>query len=160
LAPYHALGVRTVLTSAVTGTGIDTLCTLLHDKLTVLAGLSGVGKSSLLAAAEPGLNLRTGVVSEHSGAGRHTTTQATLFALAAGGAVVDTPGIREFGLAGLTPRELADSLPDVAALASDCRFNDCTHRDEPGCAVKAGMKTGALAKSRYHSYKLIYDSLS
>jgi ribosome biogenesis GTPase len=160
LRPYQELGYSLILTSAHTGEGIVQLRALLDQRLTVLAGLSGVGKSSLLAAAQPGLQLRTGVVSEHSGEGRHTTTQTTLIRLEKGGAVVDTPGIREFGLSGLRRDDLVQFFPEIAALAPGCRFTDCTHLNEPGCAVRAAEATGAVAASRYHSYRQIYTTLT
>jgi ribosome biogenesis GTPase len=119
-----------------------------------------VGKSSLLAAAQPGLQLRTGVVSEHSGEGRHTTSQAALIQLRSGGAVVDTPGIREFGLSGLHRDELAEFFPEITALGVSCRFANCTHLAEPGCAVRAAEASGTMAASRYHSYRQIYTTLT
>ena len=159
LSPYRALGCTIVMTSTLTGVGIDQLRALLAGQTTVLAGLSGVGKSSLVSAVEPGLELRTSEVSEHAGEGRHTTTQAIWLSLAAGGAVVDTPGIREFGLSGLHQAELADWLPEFADHDMDCRFNNCLHISEPDCAVRSAVKTGAIADSRYHSYTLILDTL-
>jgi ribosome biogenesis GTPase len=159
LQPYHALAVPCVFTSAQTGEGIDELRAVLHDRTTVLAGLSGVGKSSLLSAVRPGLRLRTGVVSEHSGEGRHTTTQATLLRLDNQTWVVDTPGIREFGLSGLARSQLVTYFAEMAEAAAGCRFRNCTHHDEPGCAVQAAVAGGAIARSRYHSYRLIYASL-
>lgn len=160
LRPYRDMGYPIVITSATTGAGIDQLRALLADQTTVLAGLSGVGKSSLVAAAEPGLELRTGVVSEHSGAGRHTTTQATLLPLSTGGAVVDTPGIREFGLSGLYQADLIDFMPDLADHAAGCRFTDCLHISEPDCTVRMAVETGNIADSRYHSYQQILGTLA
>lgn len=159
LTVYQTLGYQTLTTSAKTGTGISQLQTLLDQQTTVLAGLSGVGKSTLLIAVQPDLQLRTGVVSESSGEGQHTTTQATWLQLATGGAVVDTPGIREFGLSGLLPAELAAYFPEIVALAGGCRFNDCTHLTEPACAVQAAVEQGQIAATRYHSYQQIYASL-
>ena len=156
---YQALGYQVVLTSALTGEGVDALWGLLQNRMTVLAGLSGVGKSSLLAAVQPGLELRIGTVSERSGEGRHTTTQATLLRLNDQTAVIDTPGIREFGLSGLSRPELAEFFPEIAALTPDCRFNDCTHLNEPDCAVQAAVEDGSIAASRYHSYQQIYETL-
>ncbi len=157
LAPYHALGYPVIRASAATDEGIAELRALLHGRATVLTGLSGVGKSSLVAAVQPGLELRTGVVSEHSGEGRHTTTQATWLKLGEGGAVVDTPGIREFGLAGLLPHELAAYFPDFAG--ERCRFRDCQHLNEPGCGVRDAVENRRIAPSRYHSYTLIHAGL-
>ncbi len=159
LQPYRDLGYAIVLTSALTGQGLDELRTILHQRTTVLAGLSGVGKSSLLAALLPGLQVRIGEVSESSGDGRHTTSQATLIRLGSTGAIIDTPGIREFGLAGLQRRELAQFFPEIAELSTGCRFKNCAHLAEPGCAVRQAEASGHLAASRYHSYRKIYESL-
>ena len=159
LRPYQALGVDVILTSAQEGIGIDTLRAVLSNRVTVLAGLSGVGKSSLLAAAQPGLQLRTGDVSSRKHEGRHTTTQATLVRLQGGGAVIDTPGIREFGLSGLPRHELAQFFPEVAALASQCHYNNCAHLKEQDCAVLEAVAQGTIAASRYHSYEAIYQAL-
>lgn len=159
LQPYRELGYPLVLTSALTGQGLDELRTVLHQRTTVLTGLSGVGKSSLLAALLPGLQLRIGEVSESSGDGRHTTSQATLIRLASSGAIIDTPGIREFGLAGLQRRELEQFFPEIAGLSTGCRFKNCSHLTEPDCAVREAEAAGYLAASRYHSYQKIYESL-
>ncbi len=160
LQPYQALGYPVILASALTGQGVDELRALLRKRTTVLAGLSGVGKSSLLAAIQPDLQLRTGMVSEHSGEGRHTTTQVTLIRLETNSVVVDTPGIREFGLSGLGQHELSRFFPEITALAPNCRFANCAHIDEPGCAVQTAKVNGTIAASRYHSYQQIYASLS
>jgi ribosome biogenesis GTPase / thiamine phosphate phosphatase len=145
LQPYEDLGYRVLLTSARSGEGLEALQEILQGQLTVLTGMSGVGKSSLLSAARPGLDLRVGLVSDHSGEGRHTTTQATLIRLDRETAVVDTPGIREFGLSGLRQAELVEFFPEIADLAGDCRFKDCRHLDEPDCAVRAGVQEGSVA---------------
>lgn len=157
--PYLDLGYRVIFASALTGEGADELRKVLRGRTTVLAGLSGVGKSSLLSAVQPGLQLRTAEVSDHGGEGRHTTTQVTLLTLEVGGFVVDTPGIREFGLAGLRRGELADFYPEIAAVAGGCRFGDCSHIHEPGCAVKGAVQQGRLSAVRYHNYKKIYHTL-
>lgn len=159
LRPYRELGYTLVLTSAENGAGIARLRALLEGQTTVLAGLSGVGKSSLISAVEPGMNLRTSHISEKRQEGRHTTTQATWLPLAAGGAVVDTPGIREFGLSGLYQADLIAFMPDLAAHAAGCRFNNCLHLDEPDCAVRAAAETGLVAESRYQSYRKLVQSL-
>ena len=104
---------------------------ILEGSTTALAGMSGTGKSSLVSAVQPGLDLRVSAVSD-SGEGRHTTTQATMLGLDGGGFVVDTPGVREFGLTGLRRRELAAFYPEIARLAPGCRFSDCAHLEEPG----------------------------
>ena len=159
LRPYRDLGCPIVLTSTVSETGIDQLRGLLADQTTVLTGLSGVGKSSLISAVEPGLDLRTSHISDKRQEGRHTTTQATLLPLAAGGAVVDTPGIREFGLSGLYQRDLAAFMPDLADHAGGCKFNNCLHLDEPDCAVRVAAEAGEVAESRYRNYRVILESL-
>ncbi len=156
LQPYLDLGYRVLFTCALTGEGVDELREVLRGQTTVLAGLSGVGKSSLLSAVQPSLQLRTGEVSEYSGQGRHTTAQAVLHRLEVEGFVVDTPGIREFGLSGLRQGELARFYPEIAAVAGGCRFDDCAHIHEPGCAVKAAVHQGRVSAARYHNYKKIY----
>ncbi|MEW5959454.1 MAG: ribosome small subunit-dependent GTPase A [Chloroflexota bacterium] len=159
LQPYRALGYRLILTSVPTGGGLAELRGQLQNRTTVLAGLSGVGKSSLLAAVQPGLPLRTAAVNESSGEGRHTTTQATLIRLDDDTAVVDTPGVREFGLSGLARTELARFYPEIAVVARLCRFDDCTHLHEPDCAVKAAVEQGRVSAVRYHNYQQIYVTL-
>ncbi len=159
LTPYRDLGIDVILTSAQHGMGIETLRTMLAERVSVLAGLSGVGKSSLLSAVQPGLQLRTSHVSDRKHEGRHTTTQATLVRLADGGAVVDTPGIRQFGLSGLARDELVEYFPDIAAEAAACRFGNCAHLKEQGCAVLAAVEHGTIAASRYKSYSAIYETL-
>ena len=159
MRPYRELGYTMVLTSTLSGAGIDQLGGLLAGQTTVLAGLSGVGKSSLISAVEPGLDLRTSHISDKRQEGRHTTTQATLLPLSSGGAVVDTPGIREFGLSGLYQSDLAAFMPDLAHHATGCRFSNCLHRDEPDCTVREAAVTGAVAESRYESYIQILETL-
>jgi ribosome biogenesis GTPase len=159
LKPYLDLEYRIIFSSALNGQGIDHLRETLDEQTTVLAGLSGVGKSTLLNAVQPGLQLRTGVVSEYSHAGRHTTTQVNLLKLESGGYVVDTPGIREFGLTGLHRAELIRYYPEIAAVEGRCRFKDCSHTHEPACAVKAAVQAGRLSKTRYESYAHILRTL-
>jgi ribosome biogenesis GTPase len=159
LEPYRQLAYQVIFASALTGEGIDNLREALRGRITALAGLSGVGKSSLLTAVQPDLQLRTSTVSEFSGEGRHTTTQVSMLPLAMGGFVVDTPGIREFGLSGLSKRDLIHFYPDLTALAPACRFADCSHRHEPGCAVKTAVVRGRVSATRYDNYQKIYESL-
>lgn len=158
IAPYRAAGYRLIVTSAHSGEGLETLRATLSGKTTVLAGLSGVGKSTLLSAIQPGFELRTGEVNEESHQGRHTTTAALMLPYD-DGFVIDTPGIREFGLAGVARAELASFYPEVAALAGGCRFGDCLHGDEPDCAVRAALQAGDLSLTRYESYLKILDTL-
>lgn len=159
LRPYVDLGYRVIFTSAQNGEGIDELQRILHRRTTVLAGLSGVGKSTLLTLAQPGLALRTGSVNDDSGEGRHTTTQVSLLPLSEGGFVVDTPGIREFGLSGLRRQELSGFYPDIQAVEGECQFGDCSHAGEPGCAVRRAVSQGRISEQRYHNYRKIRDSL-
>jgi ribosome biogenesis GTPase len=159
LRPYAQLGYRVLLTSAVRGEGIDELRQMLRDRMTVLAGLSGVGKSSLLAAVQPGLSLRIAETSVRRHEGRHTTTQVSLLKLEMGGLVADTPGIREFGLSGLRKAELAAFYPEILAQQGGCQFANCSHRHEPGCAVQDAVRRGRVSAMRYDSYQKIYDTL-
>ena len=159
MALYRKLGYKVILTSIVTGRGIKELRRRLVGKQTVLAGRSGVGKSSLLMAVQPDLELRVDEVSDFSGEGRHTTSQVSLLKLDEGGYVVDTPGIRELGLITVHRHELVLFFPEIAALVDQCRFNDCSHTQEPGCAVIEAVETGKIAWSRYASYLAIYEDL-
>jgi ribosome biogenesis GTPase len=158
--PYRRLGYQILLTSATRGIGIEELGALLAERTSILAGLSGVGKSTLLNAVQPGLQLRTREISERLKMGRHTTTQVNLFKLDRGGYVIDTPGIRDFGLAGLLRTDLVEYYPDIQDAAGRCRFNDCSHTHEPGCAVQAAVQEGGLSETRYQSYMQIYETLS
>ena len=156
---YVDMGYRVLLTSATTGLGVDELRDILARKLSVVVGLSGTGKSSLMAAAQPGLDIRIGEVSDAHGQGKHTTTQSALYRLDSGGYVADTPGIREFGLAGLTLGELPLYYPEIDELASECRFSDCSHLEEPECAVLSAEDDGSISPSRVASYRAIFDEL-
>ena len=159
IQPYRELGYHILLTSAERGDGLERLSAALAGRVTVLAGLSGVGKSSLLTAAEPDFDLRAARVNEDQGQGRHTTTQAVMLPFGADGYVIDTPGIREFGLFGLHRAELLAFYPDLAQTSGACRFANCTHLHEPDCAVRAGVEAGAINATRYHNYQKIWESL-
>lgn len=153
--PYEGLGHQVLLTSIVTGAGLEVLRTQLAGRVTALTGLSGVGKSSLLTALQPDFQLKTGEVSEGSGEGRHTTTQAVMLPFG-DGYVIDTPGVREFGLAGLSPAEVIGFYPDLHPFAQQCRFANCTHFHEPDCAVRAAAEVGQLAQWRYENYQDLF----
>lgn len=156
---YAGLGYPVLRTSAVTGDGVDELKEALRDRTNVLAGPSGVGKSTLLNVIDPELDLRTGVVSEKTQKGRHTTTYATLIPLSGGGYVVDTPGIREFGVLEIEPWELSHFFVEFEPHIPNCRFPTCTHDHEPGCGVKEAVEAGEISEQRYASYLNILDSL-
>jgi len=160
---YQGLGHRLIRTSAVNRAGIGELGEMLSNGTTVLAGLSGVGKSSLLVAVQPDLNLKTGKVSEKglfTGQGRHTTTQSSLWQLKNGGVVVDTPGVRTFGISGIAPSALSGWYPEIAPHASGCRFGNCSHTNEPGCSVQAALDRGEISAQRYKNYTQLLDELS
>lgn len=149
---YADIGYPVLHTSVVTGEGIAGLKELLHDKISVLAGSSGVGKSSLLNAVQPGLGLKVSQVSQATGKGLHTTRYAELFPLDGGGYVADTPGIRGLALFDLEPTELDAYFREIAPLVAQCQFSDCSHRHEPGCAVRAAVDDGRIHPHRYDSY--------
>jgi ribosome biogenesis GTPase len=154
---WREMGVPVVLCSTRTGAGIDDVRDLLAGSLAVLAGHSGVGKSSLLNALADEPRALTGAVSESTGKGRQTTTSAHLYGLRNGARIIDTPGIRELGLGSVTPAELRLAFTDFAAF--ECRFRDCTHRSEPECGVRAAAESGAVSEARYSSYSRIAGEL-
>ena len=152
-APYVHAGYTVVCTSVPEQRGLEALRTHLTGHTTVLTGPTGVGKSSLLNALQPGLRLRTSDVSVKSGGGRHTTVSAEMHPFGAQGFVVDTPGLRDIGLWGLDPLDVAGTFPEFAAFARACRFDNCRHVEEPGCAVTAASERGEVAQSRLASYR-------
>lgn len=156
---YEGLGYPVHTISALSGKGLRKLRKRLKDRVSVVAGPSGVGKTTLLNALSPGLDLRTGDISHATGKGVHTTTFASLHPLADGGYLVDTPGLREFGLIGMEEGSLTHYFPEFVPLIPDCRFPNCTHDHEPGCAVKDAVDEGLLPISRYDSYLSMLYSL-
>jgi ribosome biogenesis GTPase len=149
---YADIGYPLIFVSAKEGSGIEELRQTLHNKLTVLAGSSGVGKSSLLNALEPGLGLRVKAVSEATTKGMHTTRHVELFALEGGGYLVDTPGIRSLALFDMEHGELDGYFREIAPLVADCQFSDCSHTHEENCAVLRALADGRISRQRYDSY--------
>ncbi len=149
---YESIGYTTYAVSAKKQENLDQIKELLKDKISVLNGHSGVGKSTLINKVEPGLNLKTAEISEIHQSGRHTTTFAEMHPLSFGGYIIDTPGIRGFGLIHIEKEELSHYFKEIFEVAEGCRFNNCSHSNEPGCAVKEAVQSGEVAKSRYESY--------
>ncbi len=156
---YQAIGYKVVAMSVKENTGVDQVKELLRDKVTLMSGHSGVGKSSFINAVFPGMLLRTQEVSDWSGKGLHTTTFAEMFDLPLGGKIIDTPGIREFGLVNIEKQELSHYFPEMRQLINDCQFNNCLHINEPGCAVKQAVANGVVTEDRYVSYYNILASI-
>lgn len=156
---YEAIGYRVLLVSAEKQEGLDELKTLLKDRTTLLSGHSGVGKSSLLNVLFPGMNRKTGEISGWSGKGQHTTTFAEMFDLPYGGRIIDTPGMREFGLVDISKAELSHYFPEMRDRLQGCQFNDCLHLNEPGCAIKQAVADGLIHEDRYVSYVGILESI-
>ena len=151
-AVYEGVGYECLHVSAATGEGVEQVRERMRGRVTVLAGLSGVGKSSLVNRVEPGLQLKVAEISEAHDTGRHTTTFAEMFPLSGGGYIVDTPGIRAFGLVGMERGEISHYFPEIFRHAVDCRYGNCTHTREPGCAVVEAVERGDISESRYFSY--------
>lgn len=149
---YRKAGYACYGVSAVTGEGTEEIREALRGKTTVLAGLSGAGKSSLINRVEPGLDLKTAAISDAHDSGKHTTTFAGMFPLDGGGFVIDTPGVRSFGLVDMQKEEISHFFPEIFACAEGCRFYNCTHTHEPGCAVREAVEAGEVSESRYASY--------
>lgn len=155
---YQPLGYPVLLVSAEKQEGLAELNTVLKDKTTLLSGHSGVGKSSLLNVLFPGMNRKTQDVSGWSGKGQHTTTFAEMFDLPQGGKIIDTPGMREFGIVDLSKQELSHYFPEMKNRIQNCQFNNCLHSNEPGCAIKGAVNQGLIHEDRYVSYRTILDS--
>jgi len=143
---------RVIVTSTVSGEGLEQLREILQGKITVFAGPSGVGKSSIINALIPGLSLKTGMLSEKTKRGKHTTRHVELIRLPSGGLVADTPGFTSLELPDIKPEELAGHFPEIARLKGECYFSGCLHAQEPGCRVKEAVETGEIQSSRYQQY--------
>lgn len=157
---YEPIGYQIQLISIEKNTGLDEVKALLKNKITLLSGHSGVGKSSFINYLFPEKKLKTQDVSEWSGKGLHTTTFAEMYDLPEGGKVIDTPGIREMGLVDISKAELSQYFPEMRAVMGNCHFNNCIHLDEPGCAVKEAVNEGSIHAERYLSYLNIRDTIN
>lgn len=158
VAIYENLGYGCYTVSALEKENIETLKTALQDKITLVSGHSGVGKSTLINAIVPGLELKTGMISDWSDKGKHTTTFAEMIDLPFGGKLIDTPGIRELGIVDIEPQELSHYFPEMSKLLNQCKFHNCRHINEPGCAVLEALENGEIEPSRYESYLSIYHN--
>ncbi|HCX98821.1 MAG TPA: ribosome small subunit-dependent GTPase A, partial [Bacteroidales bacterium] len=145
-------------TSANTGEGVDAIASILEGRISLISGNSGVGKSSLINRIEPTLKLKTSDISHYHLRGKHTTTFSEMFPLTNGGFIIDTPGIKGFGLVDMDKREIFHFFPEIFKESSNCQYNNCTHDQEPGCAVKKSVEDGLINHSRYYSYlSILYD---
>lgn len=153
---YEGIGYKCYAVSAIEGTHVNTIKELLKDKTSLFSGHSGVGKSSLINQIIPGIALRTGEISDWSDMGKHTTTFAEMFELPFGGKLIDTPGIRELGIADIEPEELAHFFPEMRSRMHGCKFHNCVHINEPGCAILKALDEGDIEPTRYDSYLSIY----
>lgn len=156
-AIYRTAGYEVLEVSAVTGAGMTRIRELLAEGTALLSGNSGVGKSTLIGTVDPQIDIRTGEISQSHAKGRHTTTFSTMYPLAGGGAVIDTPGIKGFGLIDIDDAELWHYFPEMMRVAPACRFYNCTHTHEPGCAVVEAVRNGEIAAARYESYLKMLD---
>jgi len=149
---YQNAGYTTQRLSATEETDFSSVVERLKDKVTLIAGHSGVGKSTLVNKIQPDLDIHTKAVSESHGQGQHTTTFAEMHPLSFGGAIIDTPGIRGFGIVDVEKNEISHFFPEIFEISSQCKFNNCLHIEEPGCAVKEALENHELASTRYHTY--------
>ena len=154
---YKGAGYQVIRSSVETSLGLEQLKELCKDKVVLFSGQSGVGKSSIIAALDPNLDLRVGEISAYHLQGKHTTTFYEMHPLQSGGFVVDTPGIRGFGLVDVKPEELSTYFPEMFRIEDNCRFAPCTHTHEPGCAVKEAVENGSVSVERYESYLGMLD---
>ncbi len=154
---YEGIGYRCLKTSTITGEGLDVLQKMMQNSISVFSGHSGVGKSTMVNKIEPSLNLRTKEVSNSRETGQHTTTFSEMFELSFGGYIIDTPGIKGFGMLEMDKYEISHYFPEIFAKSSSCQFNNCIHTHEPSCAVKEAVINGEIAESRYFNYLSLFD---
>lgn len=154
---YEVIGYKVITMNALEGVGLAELKDTLTGKVTLLSGNSGVGKSSIINLVLPGVNLKTGSVSESHHTGMHTTTFSEMFELPEGGCVIDTPGVKGFGTIDFEKAEVAHYFKEIFAVSADCRYNNCTHTHEPGCAVLEAVENHYISQSRYQSYLSILE---
>ena len=152
---YEEIGYKTILTSSVSKLGIPELKAVLKDKITLISGQSGVGKSTSINTLQPNLDLQTLEISDYTGKGQHTTTFAEMHPLDFGGYVIDTPGIKTLSFNNLEPQDVTHNFRELFLYSEDCKYNDCTHRNEPKCAVKNALEEGWISELRYKNYLLI-----
>lgn len=157
---YRGIGYNVCPVSAETGDGVDDLRAMLKDKVTLFSGNSGVGKSTLINRLIPGINLKTAAISEAHQTGMHTTTFSEMYPLPGGGYIIDTPGVKGFGTIDFNVEEVAHYFPEIFKVSADCKYNNCTHIHEPGCAVKAALENHLISESRYASYLSIIEDSS
>ncbi len=156
---YESIGYKVIHTSARTGKGLDELRATINGKTTLMSGNSGVGKSSLINRLIPGLDLRTAAISTTHQTGMHTTTFSEMFSLPGGGYIIDTPGVKGFGIIDFDRYEVAHFFPEIFKTSADCRYGNCTHTHEPGCAVLEAVADNHIAASRYASYMSILEDI-
>jgi len=156
-ATYHEIGYKCIATSTVTGQGIEELREMMKDKISMFMGYSGVGKSSLVNTVDSNLNQKTEIISESHKTGKHTTTFSEMFELSFGGYIVDTPGVRSFGMIDMENDDVSHFFPEIFKVSDRCKFNNCTHTHEPGCEVKKAVENGDISQSRYESYLSILN---
>ena len=156
---YEAIGYNVYLTSSTTGEGIEEIKEVLRGKTSLISGQSGVGKSTLINAIDDNIEIKTQELSDYSGKGQHTTTFATMYDLDKGGSIIDTPGIKTLSFNHLEVMDVAHNFRELFEASTDCRFGDCTHRNEPHCAVKEKVENGEISELRYMNYLTILDEI-